>query len=166
MIQDFLQYEQYDLIRDRDRVFITAFDEAMDKLSYENGGITNGYCWGRFMILYYKSGTKNKNIVARIYIRDQGIALRLYLNKINDHRAYIEQAPAEIKRIFIGPEARCQHCHNEKNGSCRFRKTYTIDQQLIEKCNGLTFILENPDITLLPDYLALFCEFYPVRQAR
>lgn len=163
MMQDMLQHEQYQFISDQDKSFITAFDEAMSKIGYENGGITNGFCWGRYMILYSRSGLKNKYIAARIYIRDHNIALRLFLNKVDDHRTYIEQSPADIKSIFTGPAALCQHCHNEKDGFCRFRKVYTIDQQRIEKCNGLTFTIENPDIARLPEYLALLGEFHRTR---
>ena len=44
---------------------------------------------------------------------------------------------------------------------CRFRKTYTIEDRLIEKCNGITFEFPNPYIQKLPDYMGLFREFYP-----
>ena len=37
---------------------------------------------------------------------------------------------------------------------------------LIEKCNGLTFTIENPSIRHLPDYLALFCEFFPIQKRK
>lgn len=37
--------------------------------------------------------------------------------------------------VFIGPHGQCSHCHNEKEGQCRFRKSYTIGGTFIEKCN-------------------------------
>jgi len=47
---------------------------------------------------------------------------------------------------------------------CKFRKTYSIDNQFIEKCNGAVFEFEKPDTDKLPDYMALLKEFYPVRK--
>jgi hypothetical protein len=90
--------------------------------------------------------------------------LRLFLNAIDKHRAYIEKAPSHIKEAFVGEAGNCQHCHNEKAGKCRFRKTYTLDDRLIEKCNGITFEFHHPSIERIPDYIALFTEFFPNRK--
>lgn len=44
------------------------------------------------------------------------------------------------------------------------RKTYRINGELMEKCGGIVFEFFNPAIDKLPDYLALFREFYPVKK--
>ena len=112
------------------------------------------------MIIYSKSGIKSKKIIARIYIKDDCIILRLYLNKIDKHRNYIENTPEHIKSVFINDNGRCDHCHNENNGKCKFRKAYTLDGKFIEKCNGKTFEFHHPNIEKLEDYLELLSEFY------
>jgi hypothetical protein len=147
-------------ISPEDKDFILAFDRAMASLGYDCGGsIGNGYCWGRYMIIYSKVGVKSRPVLARIYIREDSIALRLYLNRIDQHRLYIGRSPAHIKRVFTGIDGQCRHCGNDHDGICRFRKYYTIDDRLIEKCNGITFEFQQPDLQKLPDYLALLSEF-------
>lgn len=161
-MENFLQEARFDFIAMEDKQFILAFDEAMSQLGYGYGGqIGSGYCWGRYMLIYTKTGAKSKKVYARIYIRDREIALRLFLNDIDRHRSYLEKAPAHIKTVFTRPHGDCQHCHNEKDGTCRFRKTYTLDGRLIEKCNGITFEFCRPTLQQLPDYLNLFLTFYP-----
>ncbi|MPN59241.1 hypothetical protein SDC9_206962 [bioreactor metagenome] len=136
----------------------------MREIGYESGGIGPGFCWGRYMIIYVKAGVKSKKVAARIYIRDNGIVLRLFLSEIDKHKAFIENAPDFIRLPFVGDYGSCGHCHNEKQGICKFRKTYHLENRLIEKCNGITFEYEKPDIGKLPDYMALLKEFYPVRK--
>jgi hypothetical protein len=161
-MKDFLHEKRFDFICKRDKGFILAFDAEMSKLGYGFGGqIGSGYCWGKYMIIYTRAGVKSKKVFARIYIRDKSIALRLFLNDIDKHREYVENAPAHIKEVFVGDFGDCKHCHNEKDGRCRFRKTYTLDDRLIEKCNGSTFEFRNPSLRKVPDYMALFTEFYP-----
>lgn len=155
-MQKLLQDPCFDYIDPQDKAFIVDFTHAMKKRGYEFGDkIVPGICWGRNMIIY----TKSKRCLARIYLRDESIALRLYLNQIDDHCAYIESSSELIKSVFTGPHGACHHCHNEKNGSCKFRKTYTIDGVTIEKCNGETFVFDQPDSIKLPEYLALIDEF-------
>ncbi len=157
-----LDEERFDFISTEDKAFIIAFDDEMTRLGYDFGGkIGSGYCWGKYMLIYTKSGVKSKNVYARIYLRETSTVLRLFLNGIDQHRAYIENAPAYIKEVFTGEAANCKHCHNDKDGQCRFRKAYTIDQLFIEKCNGITFEFHDPGVEKLADYLALFREFYP-----
>jgi len=79
--------------------------------------------------------------------------LRLFLNKIDDHRRFIEEAPDHIKKVFTGEHGRCKHCKNQKGDDCRFRKTYTIDDSLIEMCNGVTFEFWEPTRKKLPESL-------------
>ena len=163
---DFLDEARFDFIGAEDKVFIRAFDAEMNRLGYDFGAtIGSGYCWGRYMLIYTRSGAKSKNVTARIYLADRGITLRLFLNGVDKHRAFIERAPAHIKEVFTGEYANCQRCHNDKNGICKFRKSYTVDGRLIDKCNGMTFEFHHPEARYLADYLALFTEFYPAKKS-
>lgn len=69
-----------------------------------------------------------------------------------------------ISKRFTGPVGKCKHCGNEKAGTCKFRKTYTLDDRAIEKCNGSTFRFDRPQLSMLGDYIGLFQEFYPERK--
>lgn len=160
-----LNEERFDFVSSNDKGFIIAFNDEMSKLGYGFGGkVGSGYCWGKYMIIYTRAGVKSKKVFARIYLRDERIALRLFLNEIDNHREYVEHAPSHIKEVFVGDFGGCKHCHNEKDGICRFRKKYTLDDRLIEKCNGSTFEFQDPSIQRLPDYMALFTEFYPKKK--
>jgi hypothetical protein len=164
-MKNFLNEERFDFVTEKDKRFIFAFDDEMNRLGYGFGGkIGSGYCWGKYMIIYTKSGVKSKKVFARIYIRDESIVLRFFFNDIEKHRGYIKGSPSHVKEVFVGERARCDHCHNEKNGQCKFRKSYTIDDQFIEKCNGKTFEFHDPHLEQLGDYLTLFTEFYPNRK--
>jgi len=164
-MNDFLQEERFDFVASHDKAFIHAFDSQMSQLGYSFGGhIGSGYCWGKYMLIYTKVGVKSKQVFARVYIREDSTVLRLFLNAIDKHREYIENAPAHIKEVFVGEHGSCRHCPNDKDGICRFRKTYTIDGRFIEKCNGITFAFHNPDVQRLPDYIDLFTEFYSNRR--
>jgi len=157
-----LSEEKYEFISEENKDFILAFDEEIKKLGYASGdSIGSGFCWGKYMIIYSKNGVKNNKVIARIYIKEKGIVLRLFLNKIDDHRRFIEDAPDYIKNVFTGEYGRCKHCKNQKGEVCKFRKTYTIDDSLIEMCNGVTFEFWEPTREKLPDYLDLLSEFYP-----
>lgn len=157
-----LNEDRFDFISNHDKEFILAFNDEMNKLGYDYGGkIGSGFCWGKYMIIYRKSGSKSEKVFARIYIKDESVVLRLFFNAIDKHREYVEKTPSHIKEVFIGDNGNCQRCHNDKHGVCRFRKTYTIDNRLIEKCNGITFEFHNPGLQRIPDYIALFSEFYP-----
>jgi len=165
-MNDLLNEERFAFISAPDRAFMLAFNERMAQLGYDYGGqIGSGYCWGKYMLIYTKTGAASKTVYARIYMRDDDIVLRLFLNNVDKHRAFIERAPGHIKEVFTGEFGRCGHCHNEKGGTCRFRKIYTIDGELIEKCNGLTFWFHRPSTASMDDYMALFSEFFPGRRA-
>lgn len=158
---------RFDFISADNKAFMHAFDDEMSKLGYGFGGkISDGFCWGRYMVLYRKTGVKSETVYVRIYIRETDIVLRLFLNQIDKHHDYIENAPAYIKEVFSGPRGDCEHCHNEKGGACRFRKTYNIENRLIEKCNGIVFEFFEPDVSRLRDYVALFTEFFPLKKGR
>lgn len=151
-----LSEDRFNIITAENKAFILAFDNEISKLGYSFGGnIGNGYCWGKYMIIYSKVGIKSKKVIARIYIRENSIVLRLYLNKIDRHREYIENSKFFIKEVFIGEHGKCNHCHNDKDGICRFRKTYTLENNYIEKCNGITFEFWEPSLEKLPDYISL-----------
>lgn len=163
-MDNFLDGPEFDFINSKDKCFIYDFNQAMNHVGYDFGGtIGSGYCWGRYMLIYAKTGVKSKKVVARIYIRENGLVLRMYFSGIDRHRAFLERAPDFIQEPFIGPIGDCHHCHNEKDGLCKFRKTYCLHNLFIEKCNGLTFEFSNPDSSRLKHYMGLFCEFYPSR---
>jgi hypothetical protein len=166
-MKDILKEGKFDFISNDHKAFINAFDNEMTRLGYDFGDkIGSGFCWGKYMIIYRKSGVKSQNVYARVYIREASIVLRLFLNQVDKHRKFIEDAPAYIKEVFVGEQGKCNHDRDDGGGACKFRKTYTIDGQLIEKCNGITFEFHDPDLQKLNDYLALFTEFFPKKKAR
>lgn len=160
-----LEEERFNFISAENKSFILVFDNEISKLGYSFGGnIGNGACWGKYMIVYSKAGVKSKQVVARIYIREETIILRLFINEIDKHREYIENTKPFIKKVFTGEYGNCHRCHNDKNGTCKFRKTYTLENNYIEKCNGITFEFREPNLEKLPDYISLLKEFYPERK--
>jgi hypothetical protein len=164
-MQAILSEKRFDSLSAENESFILAFDREIKDLGYEFGGsIGDGYCWGKYMIIYSKKGVKGKQVAARIYMRESSIVLRLYLNKIDGHRAYIESAESFIKEVFTGKHADCKRCHNDKGGICKFRKEYTIDGRHYEKCNGITFEFSDPNLEKLPDYMNLLKEFYRTKK--
>lgn len=168
-METILAEDRFNIISAENKAFILAFDEGITKIGYDFGGnIGSGFCWGKYMIVYTKSGVKNKQVAARIYIRENSIVLRLFLNKIDQHQKYIENASPFIKEVFTGDYGKCNHCrdHKENSGICKFRKTYTLDNQLIEKCNGITFEFWEPNLEKLPEYINLLKEFYPEKRVR
>ncbi len=167
MLAEVLNEDRFDFISPADKGFILAFDGEMARLGYDCGGkIGSGYCWGKYMLIYTKTGVKSKAVYARIYIREASTVLRLFLNGIDQHREFIENAPAYIKEVFAGPHGDCVHDHDGEDGGCMFRKTYTLDGRLIEKCSGITFEFHDPNLQKLGDYVALFTEFYPKKKAK
>ncbi|MCL1806496.1 MAG: hypothetical protein FWG31_02210 [Oscillospiraceae bacterium] len=161
-MKDLLIEERFHIISNPDKAFITAFDEKIKALGYDfGGGIGDGYCWGKYMIVYAKTGVKSKKVAARIYIRENGIVLRLFLNNINKHRTYIENTPEHIKGVFAGNHGNCG-C-NPKKENCRMRKAYTVDGRQIEKCSGVVFEFWNPTEEKLLDYMDVLTKFYPVK---
>jgi hypothetical protein len=166
-LRTLLSEGRFDFVSADDNVFMLAINDEMSRLGYGFGGkIGEGFCWGRYMVLYRKVGVKSETVNARIYIRESDIVLRLFFNQIDKHRNYIENAPAYIKEVFTGPRGDCEHCHNDKGGVCKFRKTYTLDGRLIEKCNVIVFEFLEPGISKLNDYLDLFTEFYPAKKSK
>ena len=153
-----LHEKRFDNISDDDKAFITAFDKEMEQFGYDYGGkIDTGHGWGRYQIRYGKTGVKNRPIAARIYIKDSGkIQLRLHLNKVDNHREHIENAPPHIKGSFVFTGGDCKSC----GGICAPGKVYTIDGQQMQKCNHDVFYFNNPTLDKLPDYMRLMGKFY------
>jgi hypothetical protein len=167
VLSQLLTESRFEFIPGDQKSFMLSFDERMQKIGYAFGeNIGSGFCWGKYMMIYRKFNSKSEKVYARIYIREPKIVLRLFLNNIDNHRQFIENSVPFIKEVFTGSHAQCQHCHNEKNGVCRFRKSYTLDGRFYEKCNGITFEFHDPTLEKLPNYLRLFCEFYSPNKSK
>jgi hypothetical protein len=157
-ITDRLTEHRFKILSEPDREFISAFDKAINEFGYDGGGfIGTGYGWGKYMIVYGKTGTKSRPVAARIYIKEDGITLRLFLNNVDKHREYIESAPSHIKDAFIFEGGDCKSCST----MCAPGKNYTIDGHSMQKCNHSTFYFNIPTLEKLPDYMALLSKFYP-----
>lgn len=167
-IKQLLEETRFDFVSADNKAFIVAFDSAMHKRGWglENNGHFKGYCWGRYMLIYCKLGVKSKKVAARIYLRDQGIVLRLYLNGMDKYQAFLESSPEHIKSVFTNNHGSCGHCGNEHDGKCKHRKIYTIDGNLYEKCDGAVFEFESPTVEKLQDYFNLLDKFYPVKKPK
>ena len=166
-MKNLLKDETYGFIKTDDKDFIIAFDDEMNRLGYTcNKNIGDGYCWGRKMIIYTKSGVKSKKSYARIYIRDDDLILRMYFSNVDKQRQVIEQAPDYIQTAFIGDYGTCKHCHNMKNDSCRHQKGYTLHGKRHELCDGFAFWFFEPNVVKLPEYVKLFLAFYPEKKKR
>jgi hypothetical protein len=165
-MEAFLLERRFNHLTDLDKTFLVAFDKAINRLGYDFGGVIgSGFSAGcPLMIVYGKTGVKSRPCAARIYINENGITLRLFLNKIEIHRSYIENAPALIKEVFTNDNESCNTC-SFRDGKCKYNytKTYTIDGRLINKCDAKAFIFFNPSVDKLPDYMGLLEEFYPVK---
>lgn len=159
-IEERLTEERFNIVTEPDRAFILAFSREISEMGYDYGGhIGWGACWGRFMVIYFKVGVKSKQVAARIFIRENGIVLRLFFNNVDKHIGYLESAPEYIKSVFTGTHGDCS-C-NPKKENCRMRKIYSIDGKHIEKCSGVVFEFHQPDMAKLLDYMGLLKEFYP-----
>jgi len=85
-VKELLSQQEFDFMNQNDKDFITSFNAEMNELGYTcNSNIGNGHCWGRYMIIYTKGGIKSKKSYARVYIRDEGIVLRLYFGNVEKH---------------------------------------------------------------------------------
>ena len=162
-MEAFLTERRFDMLNAPDKAFIVAFDNAISALGYDFGNMIssgNGYC--DMQIIYGKTSVKSRPCAARIYMRDDHITLRLFLNRIDAHRSYVENTPAYIKGVFTSEHGNCTGC-SFVDGKCKYKytKTYTIDDRLFHKCVSQTFIFPNPSVENLPDYAGLLAEFFP-----
>ncbi|MCL2698483.1 MAG: hypothetical protein FWE74_10455 [Oscillospiraceae bacterium] len=145
------------------KAFIIAFDKALNDLGYDcENTISSGYGWSPLMIIYGKTGTKSRPCIARIYIHNDSISLRLFFTNINKHRAYIESSPEHIKSIFYGG----RDCPCRPDCPHKGQKSYTIDDKEYKKCCHADFRITKPGIDELSDYIGLLAEFYPVKKAK
>lgn len=159
-MKNLMAEERFNFITKENKEFIIAFDEEINKLGYScNNTIGSGYCWGIFMIVYCKTAAKSKKVIARIYIREDSIVLRLFFNQVDKHSKYIENTPSFIKDVFTSEHGNCNFCKSNKE-KCSFRKTYFIDNQKINKCSGITFEFWNPNVEKLQEFINLLREFY------
>lgn len=167
-MKSLLKEETYNFISSEDKEFIAAFDAEMNRLGYTcNKTIGDGYCWGRKMIVYTKTGVKSRKSYARIYLRENDIILRMYFSNVDKQRQAIEQAPDYIQQAFTGDLGVCKHCQNKKaDGSCSHRKSYTIYGKEYELCDGFAFWFFSPDVTRIPEYIKLFLAFYPEKKKK
>jgi len=164
-MKELMSEERFNIISKADKTFIISFDEEIRKLGYDSGGgIGEGYVWAKYMIVYSKTGAKNKKVIARFYIAENKIVLRLFFNDVDKHKTYIENVPDHIKDVFTNNHGNCS-CNPQKE-NCRMRKTYTIDDKQIEKCSGVVFEFWNPTVEKLTDYVKLLAEFYPVKKVK
>ncbi len=168
-IKELMKDEEYGFINKTDKDFIVAFDDEMSRLGYtSNGKIGNGFCWGKYMIIYTRSGVKSQKSYARIYIQENGTShLRMYFSDVDKHAQTIEDAPDYIQKAFTGGFGACKHCHNMKeDGTCSHRKVYTVNATTYEICDGFAFYFLKPDTNRIPEYLKLFTAFYPERKRK
>jgi hypothetical protein len=174
-----LKDKKFDFVSDENKNFISEFTKEMDLFGYDFGGeIGNGFCWGNYMIIYSQKNVKTKKIIARIYIRDEGviiwdgkenhfensIVLRLFFNEIDKHKEYIENAPSFIKEPFVSENGYgvCNHCKND----CRCRRVYSINGKQYKKCSGAVFEFHNPKTEYITDYMNIIKEFYSKKNSR
>jgi hypothetical protein len=162
-MDELLSEARFDSVSKADKAFIIAFDQEMMKFGCSFGGcIGKGDHNGRFMIAYSPTAAASKKVMARIFIRDHEIVLKLILTDAHKHSPYIENAAAHIKAVFTGEHGDCAACKE----TCRMRKTYTIDGKLSVKCSEKIFLFEQPTIEKLPDYVDLLTEFYPIKKSK
>ena len=155
-LKGLLSESRFNHVSKSDKAFIIAFDQAMNEMGYDFGDTIS------MAVKYGKTGTKTRACPAFILIREDGFSLRLMLNKIDDHRQYIENAPMYIKNIFTFTDGDCVDC----NLNYCHPKTYTIDGQMMRKCVHRTFYINQPSMAQLPDYLDLLTEFYPQKKSK
>lgn len=168
-MEQILNKEPFDFVNEKNKEFIIAFDRKMKELGYESNGILPYVCWGKFVTAYKKAGVKSGKCVARFYYRDDCVLFRMYFSRIEDHRGYIENAPAFIREMFTNEIGNCGHCKNnckDENGNCSHCKVYRINGVRYEKCDGQVFYTDHLDIDELDEYIGLIKEFYPVKKQR
>ena len=162
-LTELLAERRFNIVSEDDKAFIIAFDKAINELGYDcENTIGTGYSWSPLMIIYGKTGTKSRPCIARIYIHNYGISLRLFFTNINKHRAYIENTPEHIKIMFTGGgDCPCRPACNHKG-----QKIYTIDDKDYKKCCHADFRITKPNINELSDHIGLLAEFYPVKKVK
>jgi hypothetical protein len=158
--------EKYAFVSQKDRDFIMAFNDCMMNVGYKNNGIQPYVVFGKHKIEYFKPGNKTNKYIARIYLRDDKIVLRLYFSSIDKHSAYIEKAPDYIQKPFVDESHKCKrpNCKGIGNDKCRYQKTYVIDGITYIKCAEQSFMYHNVDAENAPGYVDLLATFYPIKK--
>jgi hypothetical protein len=171
-MKNFLKESIFDYITIENKKFIVEFTKQMKEIGFSwDGKIGDGFCWGKNMVIY----SKNKKVIARIYIRDDEmkrwgaydyqfrneLALRLFFSNITKHIDFIEKAPEYVRNIFVNDAGLCHHC-GEK---CHHRKEYTIGGIDKVQC-GNYFIFREPKVEDIKDYISILKEFYIKRRGR
>lgn len=149
-----LTEEQYSFLAEKDRTFLVHFTEAITARGFCVFAVDNT------MFVYTRGSECTKHIAARIVLNSGTILLRMYFGDITKHQAYIRTAPNYIREVFLGGDGDCQHCGNERNGFCRYRKNYEIGGTAYGKCGGWAFTFGHPEEERLEGYLGVFDEFY------
>jgi len=152
-----LSQERFNIISDRDRAFIAAFDKEMNAIGYNFIGNLSSVT--KYTEIPYSKGGTSKTIFSRIRIWHENgeIVLRLYFTNIDKCRSYIENAPAHIKAAFAFEGGDCKDCM----ATCKSVKKYAIDGQEYYKCCHSIARFNNPIVEKMPDYMALLAEFFP-----
>jgi len=162
-LTELLTERRFDIVSKDDKAFIIAFDKAINELGYDcENTIGSGYSWSPLMIIYGKTGTKSRPCIARIYIHNDSVSLRLFFTDINKRRAYIENAPEHIKTIFYGGH----DCPCRPDCPHKGQKVYTIDDKNYQKCCHADFRIAAPKTDKLSDYMGLLSAFYPVKKVK
>jgi len=163
-MEQLLAEKRFNAISQTDKAFIIAFDKEINKLGYDcENSVASGLTWGKFMIIYGKTETKSRPCAARFYIKEDGTTtLRLFLNKLDKHMPYIENAPTHIKDAFLFDGGDCKSC----NTACAPGKVYTIDGQLMQKCNHSTFYFRTLSTENLSDHIQLLAKFFPPKKVK
>jgi predicted transcriptional regulator YdeE len=168
-IPDLLTDASFDYITPENRDFIAAFDSEMYKRGYSAGNRVSsarGYGWRNYELIYSKEGGNKGKVFARLLLgRYSDFTLRMYFADIDKHTGYIETASPAIKDVFTSENGICTRCGGKKSEEhpCKIRKSYTLDGKTIEKCSCAAFMFAPPTLEMLPEYLALFDEFYPAK---
>jgi len=162
-LTELLSERRFDIVSKDDKAFIITFDKAINELGYDcENTIGSGYSWSPLMIFYGKTGTKSRPCIARIYIHNDSISLRLFFTNINKCRTYIENAPEHIKAIFYGGH----DCPCRPDCPHKGQKAYTIDNKNYLKCCHADFRIAAPKTDKLSDYMGLLSAFYPVKKVK
>lgn len=164
-LEEVLSENRFNIVSEADKAFIVAFDKVMNEMGYDSGGIINASMACYMTVKYGKTGTKTKTCPAHIEISENGIKLRLFLNKIDNHRQYIENTPLHIRNVFTGAGNECKSCSTFCKGKNNTSgKKYTIDGRMYHKCSYGTFYFNTPTVEKLSDYMDLINEFYMLKQ--
>jgi hypothetical protein len=169
-----LKEDRFAYISKENKKFIAEFTKRMKAAGYDFGGqIGGGFCWGQNMIIYSQTGGKTEKVVARIYVRDNGvivwggteyryknsIVLRLFFDNINKHTEYVEKAPAHINALFSSGEGTCPYICGQRSEKCHNQKRYALNGKQMEKC-GYYFCFTDPKPEAIKDYVDILQEFH------